>query len=145
MTPERRADAACGLYRLPAEGGVTALLRAESACDFAHRILELRGVRNKHELLERFARDLAFPDWFGSNWDALQDCLTDLSWLPAPGYVFVLAHCDEFREAAPDDFRILTQVLTAAADFWRSQAIPFRVLLDTDLGGIPELPAAPST
>lgn len=145
MTPQRMADAAhCGLYRLPADGA-SAPFRAASALGFTHRILELRGIRNKQEFLALAARDLAFPDWFGFNWDALQDCLTDLSWLPARGYVVVLAHCDEFRAAAPDDFDTLMQVFVTAANFWRSQAIPFWVLLDTGLGGVPELPAAAST
>jgi hypothetical protein len=35
---------------------------------------------------------LKFPDYFGWNWDALDECLRDLSWLP-PGRV-ILSHND---------------------------------------------------
>lgn len=38
------------------------------------------NVQGKEELLDRVARGLSFPDYFGRNWDALIDCLSDLSW-----------------------------------------------------------------
>ncbi|QDU81619.1 Barstar (barnase inhibitor) [Polystyrenella longa] len=31
--------------------------------------------------LDHLAEVLEFPSYFGRNWDALSDCLTDLSWL----------------------------------------------------------------
>src|SRR5262245_28303934 len=37
------------------------------------------STRGKRELLERIAQGLSFPDYFGENWDALIDCLSDLS------------------------------------------------------------------
>jgi RNAse (barnase) inhibitor barstar len=42
---------------------------------------------SKAELLVAFAKAFEFPDWWGRNWDALQDCMRDLSWLEKPGYV----------------------------------------------------------
>ena len=57
--------------------------------------LEVRipaGLKTKTELLAVLARGLRFPDYFGMNWDALDECINDLSWLP-PGQV-VLAHSD---------------------------------------------------
>jgi RNAse (barnase) inhibitor barstar len=43
-----------------------------------------RGLHSKIELLHNLAHKLAFPDYFGENWDALVDCLSDLSWLDIP-------------------------------------------------------------
>lgn len=40
-------------------------------------------VQGKAMLLERLADGLAFPDYFGDNWDGLIDCLSDLSWVQA--------------------------------------------------------------
>src|SRR5690606_7438472 len=47
---------------------------------FAAVAIDLSGCRDKDEAFERFAAALRFPDWFGRNWDALADCLDDLSW-----------------------------------------------------------------
>lgn len=41
-----------------------------------------RGVRSKRALLTEYARQLRLPDYFGWNWDALDECLRDLHWLP---------------------------------------------------------------
>ena len=41
--------------------------------------VDLAGCSDKATLLARLAAALQFPDWFGHNWDALSDCLTDLS------------------------------------------------------------------
>lgn len=50
------------------------------------------GIKSKAALLDELYRCLRFPDYFGFNWDALVDCIRDLSWLP-PGPV-VLVHRD---------------------------------------------------
>jgi len=50
------------------------------------------GIETKEALLNELYRRLCFPDYFGDNWDALWECIRDLSWLPS-GPV-VLAHHD---------------------------------------------------
>lgn len=50
------------------------------------------GIRTKAALLDELYHRLHFPDYFGDNWDALEECIRDLSWLP-PGTV-ILRHSD---------------------------------------------------
>jgi hypothetical protein len=40
-----------------------------------------RAARGKQKLLGVLAQQLSFPNYFGWNWDALEECLRDLSWL----------------------------------------------------------------
>jgi RNAse (barnase) inhibitor barstar len=46
------------------------------------RPLDGRRCVDKQALLGQCASTLGFPDYFGRNWDALEECLNDLSWLP---------------------------------------------------------------
>jgi hypothetical protein len=47
------------------------------------RVVRLsKGIKSKRELLDFLAEALEFPSYFGCNWDALDECLTDLSWIP---------------------------------------------------------------
>jgi hypothetical protein len=50
------------------------------------------GIRTPEGLFDELAQCLHFPDYFGENWNALEECIRDLSWLP-PGTV-VLRHRD---------------------------------------------------
>src|SRR5690348_1392668 len=39
------------------------------------------GLSGLGELFQALRRELHLPDYFGENWDALSDCLRDLSWI----------------------------------------------------------------
>jgi RNAse (barnase) inhibitor barstar len=41
------------------------------------------GLDTKSQLMRFLASSLTFPAYFGHNWDALDECLADLSWLSA--------------------------------------------------------------
>jgi RNAse (barnase) inhibitor barstar len=40
--------------------------------------IEGDAVESKEELLDTIGEGFGFPDWFGRNWDALEECLRDL-------------------------------------------------------------------
>ena len=49
------------------------------------------GLLHKRDLLTILARGLAFPGYFGWNWDALEECLSNLTWIKHPRRI-VLIH-----------------------------------------------------
>ena len=91
--------------------------------------IDLDGCRDKAELLERTASALAFPQWFGGNWDALYDCLADLGWRSAPGHLLVFEHAGDLRREAPEVFDTAVAVLNDAAATWDRRGVPFRAFL----------------
>jgi hypothetical protein len=95
------------------------------------------GIDLRQPLFDAFSRALGFPDWFGRNWDALEDCLCDLSWRDAEAHVLLI----EGHEAlAPDERGILLDVLAAAAEFWTGEGKPFFAVF-IDPAGALDLPA----
>lgn len=122
-----------GVYRwtpTPPSGQVAELLDSATSARWRSARLELAGVHDKASFLARCAQDLELPEWFGHNWDALADCLTDLSWWGEPaGYLVVATGWEEFSAAAPDDASTAVDVLTAAAGYWSARATPLTTLL----------------
>lgn len=116
-----------GIYQLPSD--VEMLEAAATDNDFAVYRIDLAAVRSKQELLDAIARELAFPDWFGSNWDALEDCLTDLGWCVASGYVIILANAGALAAAEPEEFETALEVFDGAAEYWYDEDVPFWVLV----------------
>ena len=127
-----------GVFRAPSRR-LPELLAAADTAGFAIIRIDLSAVRNKKELFERLATAFALPGWFGRNWDALADCLGDLSWLPAGGYLVLLEHCDGFRASRGADFATVLRVFAAASDAWRDLRVPFWVLVDTRSDAIVQL------
>ena len=105
---------------------------AAAALDFEVASIDFRGCTGKDDALARFARALRFPDWFGDNWDALQDCLSDLSWLPAEGYLLLLDDTDDWRQADPQGFGITLEILEQASEAWRRERLAFWAVLPVE-------------
>ena len=57
------------------------------------RIMVPAGIANKAELLAFLQKALKLPDYFGQNWDALDECMTDPDWLEG-NQGLILAHRD---------------------------------------------------
>lgn len=121
-TPENRVT---GIFRL-ARQDLPALRLAADELGQAFFAVDLKDARNVPGLIRVLNRDLAFPEWFGGNLDALHDCLTDFSWRPAPGYVITLDRCDALSASATS-FAIFNEVLASVVEFWQRRDIPFRV------------------
>ena len=87
-------------------------------------------------LLAEFARALDFPDYFGHNWDGLEECLTDLEWLPAKGYIVLITDAAHVLSNDDTEYETFLEILCDAGEAWGSgqagmgtrRATPFHVL-----------------
>ncbi|MGW4562537.1 barstar family protein [Streptomyces sp. NPDC004561] len=82
--------------------------------------LDLDGVTAKAGLMDRVARALALPDWFGRNWDALVDSLSDHTVWPEAaveqGLLIVVRGWRPYAEADPEEWRTAQDVFAEAVD-----------------------------
>ena len=77
--------------------------------------LDGRSLTTRDSLLRALGRSLAFPDYYGANWDALEECLQDLSWHAGPVTI-----CIEHAESVPGELlETLELIFLGAADHWR--------------------------
>jgi Barstar (barnase inhibitor) len=127
-----------GVYRAPAE--VALLQTIVRRVGLRWVVVDLRRARGKHALLSACARGFVFPAGFGGNWDALADCLQDLSWLAEPGTVALLRGAADFAVAAPDEHALLLEILGATAEYWQPRGRVFIVLSEGG-AGLPALVA----
>jgi hypothetical protein len=80
-------------------------------------LAEIGHVSGKDQLLDLIATQLSFPDYFGRNWDALDECIKDLSWL-GEGDVAIL-HREIPASLGREGLRTYLKLLRDAALTWR--------------------------
>ncbi|MEB8336570.1 barstar family protein [Streptomyces endophyticus] len=83
------------------------------------RGLDLDGITDKAGFMDRCASALELPEWFGRNWDALADALSDPGQLPETdpdgALVLVVSGWQEFKERGPGQWEIACEVFAQAS------------------------------
>lgn len=130
---------AAGVFNLP-QDGAGPIHAAAKALSLSYVEVDLAGVEDKEGLLTVLAKALAFPPWFGHNWDALEDCLSDMSWREAEGYVLILRHADRLHSEAEGDFLTALRILADVSTTWAEAGLPFWTFVELTADGIPLLP-----
>jgi hypothetical protein len=110
----------------------------QSVAEHGGRCFLLDGDRmtEPNLLMQEFARSLAFPDYFGHNWDALEDCLGDLGWLDE-GLTHFVIWLDHWERCASP---MLLEVLAQAVTLWADSTTPLYVLLSGERNSLAALP-----
>ena len=98
--------------------GATAAGVVRPPAGFALRTVNGRKCATPAGLFAEFARALEFPDYFGHNWDALEECLADLEWLPAKGYVVLVTDAQTVIPDDEEEYETLLEVLSDAGEAW---------------------------
>lgn len=73
-------------------------------------------IQNKRELFDLYSTQLNFPEYFGKNWDALYDCMIDLSWINED--IIIIIHNDIPLENNTFEKNKYIQLLIDVLSFW---------------------------
>ena len=131
---QRLSDASkSGVYRVSRTDEIVDATRG-SALQVSR--IRISGAGGKQALMDHIAAVLQFPAWFGANWDALEDCLADLSWSKAGGHVLVF---EGAADLPADERGILLDVLASAAAGWLERGRPFFAVFLDGPAGLPDL------
>ena len=77
-----------------------------------YALIDGNAVSSMEDIHRTLVEQLAFPDWYGNNLDALHDCLTDLG----EETVIALLHGEILAEKLEAGYARLCRVLSDAAE-----------------------------
>lgn len=118
---------------------------------FVTGLLDARKMKTLNGVFKEFAAALDFPDYFGFNSAAFDECLADLSWLNARGICITVVDAEELLGDESGEIEWLLELLddvckewSIAVDegeAWDRTAVPFHVLFHTASGSSGRLPS----
>jgi Barstar (barnase inhibitor) len=119
--------------------------------DIVAKILRAEFCTTVHDLFVHWSSVLQFPSYFGWNWPAFSECLTDLEWLDGEGYILLITSANLLLWRDRDELQTFWRILMNAASYWkqpnfsetisgpngstilkRPTAFPFSVILQAD-------------
>jgi RNAse (barnase) inhibitor barstar len=102
--------------------------------------IDLAKAHGKSGLFDAFAKALKFPAHSGKNWDAFNDCLSDLSWLDGKGWVLILTNCRPFATRHEADFDMAIEIFGGVVASWQEEGRPFWVIVKNQPAWVADLP-----
>jgi hypothetical protein len=88
---------------------------ASLVADASSSVREIAPGATKDELLAAIAEALVLPDYFGNNWDALEECLHDLEY-DGHQLVLVIRRAAMLWQSMPRDMSTLVDTWLASTD-----------------------------
>jgi hypothetical protein len=117
-------------------------MREEESGTWALRWLRGSRMKTLEGLHDEAAAALQFPPYYGATLDAMHDALTDLEWLEADGFLFLILEGEHALSEAPEAWESFSEVLGLAAETWdEMDGAPFNVVLVAEGTGLEVLRA----
>jgi|WetSurMetagenome_2_1015567.scaffolds.fasta_scaffold313830_2 hypothetical protein len=130
------ANGPWALIAVSPEEEIDAWVRREARRkDASVHIVRGQRCQTKTALLNEWAAALQFPSYFGANWDAFEDCLNDLEWLPGTAHVVVISNTLSALAKNNADWKTFVDILQSAAEEWRSRKGMLRCVFHVGGGG----------
>jgi RNAse (barnase) inhibitor barstar len=86
-------------------------------------------INDCQSLFQQFATVMQFPAYFGHNWDALKDCLTELDGYEVDRYIITIDRLEKFINNDPSQWKTLLDVCKSVVEYWQDTDTPMSILL----------------
>ncbi len=80
-------------------------------------VLDGKNMKTYPSLYDEISEKLNFPDYFGRNLDALNDCMSDLSWIKGESMVICIQNGDMVLESE-NNSRDFWEIINRVKDGW---------------------------
>lgn len=122
-------------------------LRSSDSSRVVVRFLRGNKMRSVNSLFDEFTAALQFPYYFGENWNAFDECLTDLAWLPGDVYILIITNSEDMlAEEDEEQLSTLIDILQNAGEEWSRPVetseswghppVPFHVIFQSSESGL---------
>lgn len=83
-------------------------------------IAAIDGIQCKtiESFLIEIGRAFSFPDYYGKNVNALNDCINDLDWIPKNNYILIINNADSFISGNNEDRQDMIDFLNEVSEEW---------------------------
>lgn len=121
--------------------------RALTGSGLCVRRLRGKKMRTTPSLMNEVAAALQFPYYFGENWPALDECLSDMAWLLPTKSIVLLAldPSEVLVDEPPSEIEALVDSIRSASvayaepvadgEWWDRPAVPFHFVLVAEPSG----------
>jgi len=117
---------------------------------FVTRHVRGRKMRTVEGLYAEFAAAMQFPYYFGENGAAFDECMTDLEWLPAAGYLVLVLEAECLLvDERPEQLRLFLEAFRficgewatpiAVGEYWDRPAKAFHFVFQCSEDALPSL------
>jgi len=115
----------------PGDTGAGEVIVALENAGFAVSTVVAERMHTVGGVFEEFSTALEFPDYFGNNKDAFDECMRELDEIvgEAPGYAVVIRHAAELLAEEPDELEWFVDALLFYDEHYGDAEVEFRVLL----------------
>lgn len=84
------------------------------------RFLRGNKMTKVGSLFDEVSAALQFPYYFGENWNAFDECICDLAWIPADIYTLIVIHSEALlSEDSEEQLDAFISTLQRAGDEWQ--------------------------
>ena len=94
---------------------------------FLVKELDSSLIKDDESLFSSVSKDLGFPDYFGSNWDSMDECVSDLDLSSYSGVVLFCENASELWSGAAYSAGKFLTFWQSAAEIWGGEEKSFHL------------------
>lgn len=107
---------------------ITILKDRLSNNDFHVASIEYDASYSELSLIDQIDREFCFPDYFGRNWNAVDECLSDLSWLPSKAFCCFFIGSSQSKKEDKRIYDLLIDIFKCAGNVWKERGVIFKLI-----------------